>query len=343
MSAFINDDPSLETKWRSLILFGKNSATYKFAFAKSMLDQAETGKSFVSLEDLALPYAKYIIEHLKINDKQGNAQSSKFLNACRSRRSGTITDDELHGITIKYGFVNVVDAFQNLQGGQISDPFYRKDENFQKTGRLVITDQLLSLKNTFQFRNLRSEVEARWRLVETAWSNNISPNLLEVKYDESENLLFIKSDVMDRVDVTSSRDALSGYQKGKCFYCADDISIIKGNDSICHVDHFLPHSHKREHLPANINGVWNLVLSCQSCNGAGEKSDRVPDMRFLERLNARNEFYISSKHPLAETIVNQTGKLKADRISFLKAHYQISRDYNQTTPWFPKNVYPSTI
>lgn len=342
MSIFINNDLSRETKWRSLILFGKNSATYKFAFAKSLLDQVETGTSTVTLEQLALPYAKYIIEHLRFNDKQGSAQTSKFLTACRSSLSEEMADEELKAITIKYGFVNVVDAFQNLQGGQISDPFYEKDQNYQKTGRLVITDQLLSLRDTFQFRNLRSEVEARWRLVETAWSSNISPNLLEVEYDESGDLLFIESDLMRRLDVTSSRDALSGYQKGKCFYCADDISIIKGNDSICHVDHFLPHSHKREHLPANINGVWNLVLSCQTCNGSGEKSDRVPDQRFLSDLNTRNEFYISSKHPLAETIINQTGKSQSDRVSFLTKHYQISRDYNQAPTWFPRNIYPST-
>jgi len=148
---------------------------------------------------------------------------------------------------------------------------------------------------------------------------------------------------MRRVDVTSSRDALNGYQKGKCFYCADDISIVKGSDFVCHVDHFLPHIQKKEHLPANINGVWNLVLSCKTCNGAGEKSDRVPDIRFLDRLYARNEFYISSKHPLAETIVNQTGRSQTDRIGFLNKHYQISRDYNQTETWVPKNIFPSTF
>ncbi len=35
---FQENDVSLETQWRSLILFGRNSATYKFAFAKSLLD-----------------------------------------------------------------------------------------------------------------------------------------------------------------------------------------------------------------------------------------------------------------------------------------------------------------
>jgi hypothetical protein len=38
MTQFQINDTSLETQWRALILFGKNSATYKFAFAKSLLE-----------------------------------------------------------------------------------------------------------------------------------------------------------------------------------------------------------------------------------------------------------------------------------------------------------------
>lgn len=36
--------PSAESEWRALILFGKNTATYKFAFAKSLLELVEQGK-----------------------------------------------------------------------------------------------------------------------------------------------------------------------------------------------------------------------------------------------------------------------------------------------------------
>lgn len=33
--------PSLESYWRSIILFGRNVASYKFALAKSLLELAE--------------------------------------------------------------------------------------------------------------------------------------------------------------------------------------------------------------------------------------------------------------------------------------------------------------
>ena len=46
----------------------------------------------------------------------------------------------------------------------------------------------------------------------------------------------------------------------------------------------------------------------------------------MERLHNRNEFYIESKHPLAETIINQTGKTKQQRIVFLNKQYQLAID-----------------
>lgn len=72
MTRFLSNDPSLESRWRTIVLFGKNSATYKFAFAKSLLELCNQEKSTVSLEELAVPFAKHIVEHLRYSDKQGN-------------------------------------------------------------------------------------------------------------------------------------------------------------------------------------------------------------------------------------------------------------------------------
>ena len=273
-------DPSLESQWRAIILFGKNSATYKFAFAKSLLGLIEKETTKVSLEQLAIPYADAIVSHLKKSDKQGNASSSKFLQGCRNFIKGEITNDELYGLTEKFGFVNVVDAFQNVNGSIVSDPFYEKNYNNLKK-EIVITDNLLKIKELFQFRNLEQEVEARWDLVETAWNLQINPNLLEVKFDENQLSFFIESDSMRRKDMTTVRDSLNGYQKGKCFYSYQDISINKNDLNICAIDHFLPHVNKLEHAKngANINGVWNLVLADSAVNL--NKRARIPEKRFL--------------------------------------------------------------
>ncbi|GHE49568.1 HNH endonuclease family protein [Sphingobacterium griseoflavum] len=340
-TVFQIDDPSLESQWRAIILFGKNSATYKFAFAKALLELLDQQKTTLSLDDLAEPFARHIIAHLRSSDKQGNASSSKFLETCRAFIDGRIAEDELLHSTTKLGFVNVVDAFQQVNGGLIQDPFYHKNYEDGKK-EIVLTDSLFKLKEGMQFGNFDQEVDARWKLVETAWNLNINPNLLEVKHDELKQELFIEHDFMRRIALTSVRDALNGYQKGKCFYSYQDIFVHSGADRICAVDHFLPHLHKRQHSEqeANINGVWNLVLAAPSVNSS--KGARVPHRRYLQRLFNRNEFYIESKHPLAETIVNQTGKTKEKRRTFLQAQYSMALSYS-INEWSPAIELPGTF
>jgi len=218
--------------------------------------------------------------------------------------------------------------------------FYEKDYS-KGNKRIVITDDLLRLKDSFHFEN---ETEARWKLVETAWNLKINPNLLEVKYDETSSLFFLENDFMRRVDITSVRDSLNGYQKGKCFYSFMDISIIKDSPDICHLDHFLPHKNKQVHANAgaNINGVWNLVLAHSSMNSTKEKGAKVPDRKYLNRLFNRNEFYISSKHPLAETIINQTGKTKELRRDFLGKQYNLTLE-NSIISWTPSEEIEGTF
>lgn len=320
---FQENDLSLESQWRAIILFGKNSATYKFAFGKTLLELISKETNTISLKDLSPIFVESILEHLKKNDKQGNANSSTFLNACRKYNKGEIDYDHLLTITEKYGFVNVIDAFQNVNGGTIPNKFYEKDYN-SINKNIIITDELLNLKNSIQFTNFNEEVEARWCLVETAWSLDINPNLLEVKIDDDLKTLFIESDFMRRKDITSAKASLNGYQKGKCFYSFQDISINSEDDNLCTVDHFFPHVHKISinEAGANVNGVWNLVLAEKFVNLS--KSAKIPELKYLERLYKRNEFYIASKHPLGETIINQTGKTSAERKRFLQKQYDLS-------------------
>jgi hypothetical protein len=320
---FQENDISLESQWRAIILFGKNSATYKFAFGKALLQLTSQENNSITLKDLSPLFVDSILKHLKQNDKQGNSSSSSFLNACRQYNKNEISYDNLLDITEKKGFVNVVDAFQNVNGDIVPNKFYEKDYN-GKTKKIVITDDLLKLKESVQFTNFDSEVEARWSLVETAWNIDINPNLLEVKIDDDLQTLFLESDLMRRKDITSARASLNGYQKGKCFYSFQDISINSGDNNVCAVDHFFPHVHKLRlnDIGSNVNGVWNLVLADKYVNL--DKSAKIPELKYLERLYKRNEFYIASKHPLGETIVNQTGKTPTERRSFLQRQYDLS-------------------
>lgn len=287
-------------------------ASYKFALGKSLLELADQQRTFIKLEDLAEPFSRYICEHLGLNDKQGVSSSSKFLNACRGYNSGEISRDELLSRTVSLGFNNVIDAFHIVNGNEIPTRFYI-DERKERNG-ITVTDELLALKDKLQFLNLPFEVEARWRLVETAWSLGLTSALLEIKVDQKNNLLFAENHLNRRINITSCRDSLNGYQKGKCFYCFREIVIDSSDpDRMADVDHFFPYI-MASHLPhVNINGVWNLVLACMECNrGEAGKSARIPALHLLERLYERNEYLIDSHHPLRETLMRQTGStLKA--------------------------------
>ena len=81
--------------------------------------------------------------------------------------------------------------------------------------------------------------------------------------------------------MTSSRDALNGYQKGKCFYCPNEIQIEQGHENSCDVDHFFPHILKNYGV-YEVDQIWNLVLTCKECNrGTGGKFEKIPDILHL--------------------------------------------------------------
>lgn len=322
MSRFYEIEPTSENFWRAIILFGRNSASYKFALAKTLLDFHSSGKTLISLEELALPYATHICEHLKKHPKQGTSGNSKFQNYLPSFNNGEINKDELIFYTMQYGFVNVINAFHNVHGKEIEKRFFVDERNPRNS--IQLTDDFMVLGEQQLTTTLTQETEARWCLVEAAWENNVSRNLMLVEYEEENNLLF-GTNRLRRVAVTSARPALNGYQKGRCFYCFRKISVHQLNEDLADVDHFFPHILKQCDSQKPIDGVANLVLACQECNrGEGGKFERLPSVDLLERLFCRNEYLITSHHPLRETLIAQTGNTTEKRQTYLQDVYNCS-------------------
>jgi hypothetical protein len=139
MAGFTDTAPDLETYWRSIILFGRNVASYKFALAKSLIELGGREQELIRLEDLAEPFARHVCEHLKINPKQSTSASSKFLDACRAFNTDEISKADLIAQTTKLGFVNVIDAFHVVNQGEIPKRFFL-DERKQNAGILGLSD-----------------------------------------------------------------------------------------------------------------------------------------------------------------------------------------------------------
>lgn len=331
---FVDKNPSLDTSWRSIILLGRNVASYKFALAKSLLE-IDSSSTEIEIEKIATPFAKNICEHLKNNEKQVTSKSSKFLEACKKFNNSEISEDELKQTTVKLGFVNVIDAF-HVVAREETPRFFIDNRGNNKS--IILTDNFYKLKENDIYGNLKNEAESRWNLWETAISLNVNPSLLEIINDKEKNYLYVLDENKKRQNVTSSRDALNGYQKGKCFYCYKNISIDQGNENSCDVDHFFPHILKNYGV-YEVDQIWNLVLTCKECNrGTGGKFEKIPDIQYLYALNKRNNFYIESHHPLRETIINQTGKLQEDRKQFLQRMFDDAVN-NIPVKWKPKERY----
>src|SRR5947208_894971 len=127
MSTFLDRDPALENYWRSVILFGQNVASYKFAVGKSLIELSGTGKEFIRLEQLAEPLSHNIVEHLANCPKQATSASSRFLDSCKRFTAGEVSKDELIGQTVRLGFQNVIDAFHIVNRDEIPVRFFQDD------------------------------------------------------------------------------------------------------------------------------------------------------------------------------------------------------------------------
>lgn len=335
MSKFYEIEPTLDNYWRSIILFGRNVASYKFALAKSLYDLKDNGDTVITLDKLAVPFAKHITEHLRICDKQITSPNSKFLDGCRDFNAKKITQAKLVDLTVQLGFNNVIDAFHNVHNAELPTRFFM-DERKTKGG-IVLTDEFFKLGEQFQYTNLAAETEARWRLVETAWELNLPKNLIQIDYQDETKTFFANSKLR-RVPVTAASPSLNGYQKGRCFYCYRDISISNLHPDFADVDHFFPHDLRQCDETKPINGVANLVLSCTDCNrGPNGKFAKLPSLQLLERLHNRNEYLISSHHPLRETLIAQTGFTTESRQQFLQDAYNCSITYyGVKQKWQPK-------
>lgn len=326
---FYETEPTRDNCWRAVILFGDNQASYKFALAKALYDLRYNQSDLITLSELAAPYSKHICEHLIHSPKQCTSRSSKFLNACKAYNSGEISKDELTKKTVQYGFGCVINAFHNVKRSPIKKRFFI-DERLKNGGIRLTDDFFLLTEDSSVVSDLTQETESRWRLVETAWAERISRNLLKIEYDQDIEKLYSFSRNR-RINITSCRGGLNGYQKGKCFYCSKPISIKPKNKNTTHVDHFFPWS-KKDHI-LNIDGIWNLVLACPECNLS--KGAQVPQLDpWLKKLHKRNENLIRSHHPLRETIIHQTGATESMRRQFLQNLYN---KWNVTYGWTPKS------
>ena len=339
ITTFTAIEPTPANYFRSIVLFGRNVASYKFTLAKALVTLAREARELVTLEDLAQPFAAELCDHLRLAPKQGTSSSSRFLDTCRAYNDQKVEYSELIEETVRLGFNNVLDAFHVVGPGEIPVRFFEDERAHPRPG-IRLTEAMYYLAEELG-SDLAHEAEARWRLVETAWE--LGTSKATIGYESETGALTALSSPIRRRSVTSARHALNGYQRGRCFYCFRNIGIDSTSSALADVDHVFPHVLQRLHVLGNLDGVWNLVLACVTCNrGSAGKFDSTPHRQYVDRLHRRNEYLIASHHPLRETLLMQSGADKKARRAFLQDALDTAR-IHQVATWQVEPLAPPTF
>ncbi|MFF8944522.1 HNH endonuclease [Streptomyces sp. NPDC014864] len=306
---FYRVEPSPRTSWRLAVLMGANSRTYKFALGSALLACAAQDRTEVTLDELAVLYAMGLVVHLAEAPQAPSGSplgDSDFLTVARqeaeaSTKSGRPTERLLHAAVRSMPGM-VMQKFHNLGGGstEVAHRFYKLAGSPRK--RIVrLTPDLCQVARSEQAAGLRTELGARWNIVESSFAAGVGRSLVAegVAVDWATLKL---TDKHRRRSVTGVADALIGFQHGRCLSCSAPITPEERTA----VDHVFPHSLMRRF--GNVSGwhgpdldvIWNLAPAHETCNTA--KSDRLPTPDELHRLAQRNEAILQSPHPLKKTL-----------------------------------------
>ena len=295
-----------EKYWRALILFGKNSSTYKMALGKCLLDYSEKGRDKVSLDDLASDFYNLYVDRVKNKKPQGltSGRQTYVEQAINDVLwTGRPQGEALEIIKKKSLKEMVLQKFHNFNEKPLDIEFYRLSDGEQN---LILDKNLMDLPSSVNYKFFETEISSRWALLEHAFYDIHKIESLDVD-------AYLKHiiNAEKRIVLTSLIDTLEGYQQGLCFYCAELLYDIE-------VDHLIPYNALKH------NQIWNLVLSHSFCNQ--DKSDNLPPKHYVERLITRNEYFIQSSHPIKDTLVKQLGGTQVQRRQKILSEYHYATD-----------------
>ncbi len=321
---------------RTILLFGNNVSTYKFALCSALIKKNET--SYIKFEDLRDDFIKELYKHYIDCPDQWTAGRNSITNAFDDFKLNNDFSN-LIKTAEKNIYNNVFDAFHNVGGATISTEF-RLFEHDKKSKRLVITDNLnILLQSSSIKKSVENENQSRWTLVEEAWRNKLSPNLLE--YHNGEFISINKS--KERVNLRSAVNILLPYQHGNCFYCNKKINTFgnKEEHDFPDVDHLLPFKFLTGFniLPLSPNGIWNLVIACQECNrGSNGKFDKPPKKEYFDKLLFRNLLFTEEhRHSLKNAILLSLSANNPIEVEAIMR--SVLNKFTLFDSWEPKNKY----
>lgn len=336
---FYSSDNSFVSTVRTIILFGRNVSTYKFALASTLLSLKP--KNTITYEELRDEFIKSLLCHYQNNPHQYQAGENNLTKAFDQFKIDNNWNNLLKAAERNI-YNNVFDAFHNVGGSSIKKE-HIIFEHLPKERKLVLTDNINAiLEKPDLIQILLSENESRWMVVEEAWKNKLSPNILVYNKIKGE---FISVSSAERTNLRSAVSVLLPYQHGYCFYCNRKLNVYANTEDLDFpdVDHFIAHSYfKRLNFDfINPDGIWNLVIACKECNrGAQGKFDRLPALAYQKKIIYRNILFTEEhRHSLKNTILLSLNAKNHIEVE-LKMH-SILKNFTIIEEWKPSIIYPN--
>jgi 5-methylcytosine-specific restriction endonuclease McrA len=337
INEFYSSDNSVVSTLRTIVLFGRNVSTYKFALASTLLNLKP--KNQITYEDLRDDFMRSLLSHYIKNPHQYQSGENSLTRAFdKYTLDGNWS--ELLKIAERNIYNNVFEAFHNVGGGAIKKE-HILFEHLPNEKKLILTDninEILEQQNLIDL--LKNENESRWMIVEEAWKNNLSPNFLVYNQATDE---FESVSSKERTNLRSAVSVLLPYQHGYCFYCKRKINIYSNSDDsdFPDVDHFIAHSYfKRPELShINPDGIWNLVIACKECNrGTGGKFERLPEITYQKEIIKRNVLFTEEhRHSLKNSILLSLNAQNHTDVK--KKMFYLFNNFNMIEGWKPHIIH----
>jgi len=281
---------SLEQLFINIISKGKKDNTYKFALAKYLLDVSKTSvvekKIIISYTDISESFLKYYwVQECKYKIKQDFKQNSQpIIISIIQKYCGKDYISDSYDIYFKNKQQIKKEIIQDIEKNCLRDViprfqskecniFYSHNHTLGTNGKQFnmptkVNRNIILNKNAIIFFKDNYELLHKSLILEWAKfleKTNFTPRLISKIENLGEN----------------KRSSLNKFKKilikidNLCFYCNTSLD----NEKI-HIDHFIPWSYIFD------NEIWNLVLSCASCNL--KKSDYLATEKCLSKIAIRN-------------------------------------------------------
>ncbi|MDZ5711001.1 HNH endonuclease [Jeotgalibacillus haloalkalitolerans] len=298
----------------------KNSASYKYALVKSLLENLYSVNEKLELtyyqvfESFTEIYWNLVIHHklsqLNLQQKSARIETVLKESLLKHHLNDQIIFEKIPDqIKIKIVKKVITECKNDVMGALYGDTqglIYSFD-NYKR--QLKLTPSFYSFMQRFQKVLM--------------YLSNYHLALFLEKYNSgssTDGLLLKIENVSKRKSLDKFYLLLASVYQKECFYCGNKIKSRKGN----HVDHFIPWSFIQN------DQLWNLVIACVKCNTS--KNNKLADKEFLEKLIQRNNF-LSLEENITQRVDMQLYVPKK-----LEDLYKYSRQNGYTDIWTPNRL-----